>query len=167
MGKHKKKEIDDEEKDETSFFSPPKKKKKKKSKSRHESELPNAECDDGESQSGETQAKELNDEEKEETSFFSPRKKKKKNKSKYEGGDGESFETQTSDFSAAGASLKTKRCTVTLLVGLNNDTERYPLIFDTMEYQSYDVFDKKSENCLKSTAQQTFCCPTSRKKNAE
>ena len=85
----------------------------------------------------------LNDEEKEETSFFSPRKKKKKNKSKSEGGDGESFETQTSDFSAAGAPLKTKRCTVTLLVGLNNDTKHYPLIFDTMEYQSYDVFDKK------------------------
>ena len=76
MGKHKKKKIDDEEKDETSFFSPPKKKKKKKkkkSKSRHESELPNTKCGDGESQSGETQAKELNDEEKEETSFFSPR----------------------------------------------------------------------------------------------
>ena len=103
---------------------------------------------DGESQSGETQAKELNDEEKEETSFFSPRKKKKKNKSKSQGGDGESFETQTSDFSAAGASLKTKRCTVTLLVGLNNDTERYPLIFDTMEYQSYDVFDKKVRELL-------------------
>ena len=49
MGKHKKKEIDDKEKDETSFFSPPKKKKKKKSKSRHESELPNAKCGDGES----------------------------------------------------------------------------------------------------------------------
>ena len=56
MGKHKKKVIDDEEKDETSFFSPPKKKKKKKSKSRHKSELPNSECGDGESQSGETQA---------------------------------------------------------------------------------------------------------------
>ena len=31
-----------------------------------------------------------------------------------------------------------------LLVGLNNDTERYPLIFSTIEYQSYDIFDKKN-----------------------
>ena len=37
----------------------------------------------------------------------------------------------------------TSNCTITLLVGLNNDTERYPLIFSRIEYQFYDIFDKK------------------------
>ena len=37
----------------------------------------------------------------------------------------------------------TSNCTISLLVGLNNETEHYPLIFNTIEYQSYDIFDKK------------------------
>ena len=43
-------------------------------------------------------------------------------------------------------------CTITLLVGLN--TELYPLIFNTIEYQSYNIFDKKIRASL---SQQTFC----------
>ena len=43
----------------------------------------------------------------------------------------------------------TSNCTITLLVGLNNDTERYPLIFNTIEHQSYVIFDKKIRALLK------------------
>ena len=51
----------------------------------------------------------------------------------------------------------TSNCTITLLVGLSNDTERYLLIFNMIEYQSYDIFIRKFGLYLKFTAQQTFC----------
>ena len=52
----------------------------------------------------------------------------------------------------------TSNCTITLLVGLNNDTERYPLIFSMIEYQSDDIFlTRKFGLYSKFTAQQTFC----------
>ena len=47
-------------------------------------------------------------------------------------------------------------CTITLLVGLNNDTERYLLIFSTIEYQSYDIFDKKIRALLEIYSSANF-----------
>ena len=84
-------------------------------------------------------------------SFFCPPKKKKKKKWKSTSDrELELSSTQAYDeVYQAQSNLSTSpppntsNCTITLLVGLNNDTERYPLIFNTIEYQSYDIFDKK------------------------
>ena len=79
---------------------------------------------------------------KDNASFFCPPKSKKQKKSKsmsdrelglsstkaYD----EVYQAQSSLSTAPPPN--TSNCTIILLVGLNNDTERYPLIFNTIEY---------------------------------
>ena len=67
----------------------------------------------------------------------------------------EVYQAQSNLFTATPPN--TSNCTITLLVGLNNDTEHYPLIFSTIEYQSYDTFDKKIRALLEIYSSETFC----------
>ena len=84
-------------------------------------------------------------------SFFCPPKKRNKKKSKstsdheLELSSSEAYdEVYQAQSNLSTAHLpNTSNYTSTLRVGLNNDTERYPLSFDMIEYQSYDIFDKK------------------------
>ena len=83
--------------------------------------------------------------------FFCPPKKKKKKKSKsmsdreLELSGTEAYDEvyQAQNNLSTAPPPNTSNCTITLLAGLNNDTDGYPLIFNTIEYQSYDIFDKK------------------------
>ena len=79
--------------------------------------------------------------------FCSPKKKEKKKSKSMSDGELELSSTQAydevyqaqSNLSTApppNTSSNTSKCTITLLVGLNNDTERYSLIFNRIEYQS-------------------------------
>ena len=91
-------------------------------------------------------------------SIFCPPKKKKKKKSKstsdreLELSSTEAYDEvyQAQRNLSTAPPPNTSNCTIILLVGLNNDTERYPLIFNTIEYQSYDIFDKKIRALLSS-----------------
>ena len=84
-------------------------------------------------------------------SFFCPPKKRKKKKSKstsdreLELSSSEAYDEvyQAQNNLSTAHPPNTSNYTSTLHVGLNNNTERYPLIFNMIEYQSYDIFDKK------------------------
>ena len=78
-------------------------------------------------------------------SFFCPPGKKKKKKSKSASDrELELSSTQVYDeVYPAQSNLSTAPPPNTNNLGLNNNTEIYPLIFNTIEYQSCDTFDKK------------------------